>query len=152
MPDARITADVLEPESEYAALLATLDGEGAVVSFAGIARATTRNGAPVERLFLDHHPILSARSVVEIAAAARGRFAVTGVRVAHRHGEVRPGEAIVFVAAAAPHRRVAFDAADYMMDRLKTEAFFWKREDTGGGSRWIEPTATDHADTARWRP
>jgi hypothetical protein len=63
---------------------------------------------------------------------------------------IAPGETIVFVAASAAHRRAAFEAADYMMDRLKTEAIFWKREDTADGTRWIEPTATDHADRARW--
>jgi molybdopterin synthase catalytic subunit len=78
------------------------------------------------------------------------RFDVTAVKIVHRHGEVRPGEAIVFVAAASVHRRAAFEAADYMMDRLKTEAVFWKREDAVDGSRWIEPTDADRFERARW--
>ena len=61
-----------------------------------------------------------------------------------------PGEPIVFAAAASPHRRAAFEAADYLMDRLKTDALFWKREETGAGARWVEPTEADHEDRARW--
>jgi molybdopterin synthase catalytic subunit len=72
------------------------------------------------------------------------------VRVLHRCGAIAPGEPIVFVAAAAAHRRAAFDAVDYLMDRLKTEAVFWKREDAVDGSRWIEPMDCDRADQARW--
>jgi molybdopterin synthase catalytic subunit len=72
--------------------------------------------------------------------------------VVHRAGHIAPGEAIVFVATASAHRRAAFEAADYLMDRLKTEAVFWKREETALGSRWIEPVEADHADAARWAP
>lgn len=148
--DTLVTADSLDPQAEFDVFLAGLGGEGAVVSFVGIARSTARSGAAVERLFLDHHPTLSAHSVADIAEAARGRFSVSAMRVVHRYGEVRPGEAIVFVAAASDHRRAAFEAADYTMDRLKTEAAFWKREDAADGSRWIEPAQNDYSDTARW--
>ncbi len=150
MFDARISGEPLHPEAEFAAFLTGLDGEGAAVSFVGVARGSTREGVPVERLFLDHHPTLSARSVCDIADAARQRFAVSTIRVVHRSGEVRPKDAIVFVAAGSAHRRAAFEAADYLMDRLKTEAVFWKQEDTASGSRWIEPAPSDYTDTARW--
>ena len=150
LADAEITERPLNASAEFGAFLASLSNEGAVVSFVGIARSSTAAGAAVERLFLDHHPTLTAISVADIAAAARERFAVDAVRVVHRHGEVKPGEPIVFVAAASAHRRAAFEAADYMMDRLKSEAVFWKREDAADGSRWIEPTAGDQADLARW--
>ena len=86
----------------------------------------------------------------EIAQGAAHRFGLIAARVVHRCGLIAPGEAIVFVAAAAAHRRAAFEAADAMMDRLKTDAVFWKREDAVDGSRWIEPTAKDRADRARW--
>ena len=72
------------------------------------------------------------------------------LRIVHRSGAVAPGETIVFVAAAAVHRRAAFEAADYMMDRLKTDAIFWKREDGPGGSRWIEPGEDDYKARERW--
>jgi molybdopterin synthase catalytic subunit len=72
------------------------------------------------------------------------------VRVVHRSGAIAAGEPIVFAGAASLHRRAAFDAADYLMDRLKTEAVFWKREVGQEGSTWIEPTEADHADRERW--
>lgn len=150
MPAARITELPFDPAAEFDAFLTGLREEGAVVSFVGIARPSASNGAAVERLFLDHHPKLSANSVTEIARDASSRFEISTARVVHRYGSVHPGEAIVFVAAAAAHRRAAFEAADYMMDRLKTEALFWKREDRADGSHWIEPTDGDHAERARW--
>jgi molybdopterin synthase catalytic subunit len=121
-----------------------------VVSFTGVARPLTRDGSAVQRIFLDHHPRLTQRSLDDIAGAAAERFAVAAITVAHRIGEVLPGETIVFVAAASLHRRAAFEAADYLMDRLKTDAVFWKREDAVDGSRWIEPTEADRAERARW--
>ena len=148
--EARITGEPLDPQAEFGAFLAGLGGEGAVITFTGLARPSSGNGAAVERLFLDHHPVLTEQSVRRIAADARQRFGLSAVRVVHRFGAVVPGEAIVFVAAAAAHRRAAFEAADCMMDRLKTEAVFWKREDTADGSLWVEPTEGDHADTLRW--
>lgn len=137
-------------ERELAEFTAGLCGEGAVVSFLGLARARTSAGEKVERLVLDPHPRLTLPSLNAIAAAARERFAISSLRIVHRHGAVAPGETIVFVAAAAAHRRAAFDAADYMMDRLKTDAVFWKREDTPAGSRWIEPRQDDYSDRERW--
>ncbi|MBU3971554.1 MAG: molybdenum cofactor biosynthesis protein MoaE, partial [Alphaproteobacteria bacterium] len=83
--------------------------------------------------------------------AAAERFAVTDLVVVHRGGDIIPGETIVFVAAAAAHRRAAFEAADYIMDRLKTEAAFWKREAGPSGARWIEPVEEDRAALARWK-
>ncbi len=150
MLDAHISNEPLSAEAELAAFLGGLDGAGAVVSFVGVTRDAARGGAAVERLFLDHHPALTERSVAAIGEAACERFDVSALRIVHRYGEVGPGEAIVFVATASAHRRAAFDAADYVMDRLKTEAMFWKREDTSDGSRWIEPTGGDYADSARW--
>ncbi len=151
MLEARLELLALDPQAEFAGFLDRLEDEGAVVSFVGVARPRTRSGVEVERLFLDHHPRLTEKSLEDAAAAAGERFAVTALRIVHRCGEVRPGEAIVFVAAASPHRRAAFEAADYLMDRLKTEATFWKREDAVDGSRWIEPTEADRAERARWR-
>lgn len=150
MFEARLASLALDPQAEFARFIERLDEEGAVVSFVGLARPRTREGLPVERLYLDHHPRLTERSLAEIARAAADRFQVTELAVVHRSGEVAPGETIVFVAAASAHRRAAFEAADYMMDRLKTDALFWKREDAAGGSRWIEPTDADRAERARW--
>ncbi len=145
-----LAGEPFAPERELAAFTAGLAGEGAVVSFVGIARARTADGERVERLVLDHHPRLTLRSLDEIAAAARERFAISSLRIVHRHGAVAPGEAIVFVAAAAVHRRAAFEAAEHVMDRLKTDALFWKREDSQSGSQWIEPGDEDHEARMRW--
>lgn len=146
----RLAPGPLVPEAELRAFLDGLDGDGAVVSFIGIARPTDRDGAPVHRLHLDHYPGLTERSLDEIAADAAHRFPVSDLLAVHRCGDVGPGEPIVFVATAAPRRRVAFLAADYLMDRLKTDAAFWKREEGDNVSRWIEPSAEDHADRNRW--
>lgn len=148
--DARILGETLDVQAEFDDFIKGLAGEGAVTSFVGLARPTAAEGATVAGLFLDHHPTLTAGSVGKIAEEAKARFAVTRVSVVHRYGKVPAGEPVVFVAAAASHRRPAFEAADYMMDRLKTEALFWKREDTDDGSSWIEPSERDFADTRRW--
>jgi molybdopterin synthase catalytic subunit len=145
--EARLAEAPFRPERELASFSA--DGAGAVVSFTGLARGEAEDGAKVMGLYLDHHPRLTERSLHDIAASA-GRFGVAAVRIVHRCGKIAPGEAIVFVAAAARHRRAAFEAVDCLMDALKTDAVFWKREDGVDGARWIEPTGADRADRARW--
>ena len=137
-------------DRELAEFCAGLAGEGAVVSFSGIARRRAACGAPLERLVLEHHPRLTVASLEKIASDAVSRFNVSHVRLVHRCGDIGPREPIVFAAAASAHRRAAFEAADYLMDRLKTEAVFWKREEGPSGSSWIEPTEADYADRNRW--
>jgi len=146
----RLADEPFAAESELAEFTAHVTGAGAVASFLGLARARSANGEDVERLILETHPRLTLRSLKEIGEAARERFAITSLRIVHRCGTVVPGEAIVFVAAAARHRRAAFEAADYMMDRLKTEAVFWKREETPSGTHWIEPREDDYSARERW--
>ena len=147
---ARLEEQSLRPEQELAALIEQSTGNGAVVSFAGIARPGSKDGEAVYRLVLEHHPALTIQSLEAIAVDAAARFDVSHVRVVHRCGDIAAGEPIVFAGVAALHRRAAFEAADYLMDRLKTDALFWKREDGVDGSRWIEPTEADRADRARW--
>jgi len=147
---ARLEEHELRPEQELAALLAQATGDGAVVSFVGLARPESKGGQKIDKLVLAHHSTLTQRSIEDIAVAAGERFDISHVRVVHRCGEIAPGEPIVFAGAAATHRRAAFDAADYLMDRLKTEAVFWKREIGEAGSEWIEPTEADYADRDRW--
>lgn len=147
----RLEMGPIRAEAELERFMAELKGAGAVVSFAGIARPTSASGEAVGGLFLDHYPGMTERSLETIAADAAERFEADEVLVVHRCGAVSPGEVIVFVAAASAHRRAAFLAADYMMDRLKSEAAFWKREEGVDGPRWIEPTDADRADLARWR-
>lgn len=148
--NARLEADPFDPSVELAKLLATASSDGAVVSFVGVARPRSKVGAEVERLVLEHHPRLTLKSLEDIAVEAAERFDISQVRVVHRYGEIAAGEPIVFAAAASVHRRAAFEAADYLMDRLKTEAVFWKREEGPSGESWIEPTEADYADRGRW--
>lgn len=147
---ARLEERALEPAQELNALLEQAKGDGAIVSFTGIARLDTKSGKSLGRLVLEHHPTLTERSLEEIASSAAARFEISHVRVIHRCGEILPGEPIVFAGAASQHRRAAFEAADYLMDRLKTEAVFWKQEVSKAGSQWIEPTEADYADSERW--
>ena len=147
---AHLEESALRPEHELAALMKQAAGAGAVVSFVGLARITSKEGEPIDRLELDHHPGLTLQSLQDISSDAAARFDVSHVRVVHRCGEVAAGEAIVFAGAASKHRRAAFESADYLMDRLKTEAVFWKREDGESGAQWIEPTDADYADRERW--
>lgn len=147
---ARLSHHSFVPGDELDAFAARLADAGAVASLTGIARAASRSGALVRALFLDHHPRLTQQSLDEIEASARGRFEIEDVLIVHRCGEIRPGEPIVLAATAARHRKPALKAVHYMMDRLKSEAVFWKREDRDDGSEWIEPTEEDLRALARW--
>jgi molybdopterin synthase catalytic subunit len=133
-----------------AALVEAAAGAGAIVTFVGIARPASKSGEQVDRLVLEAHPSLSRQSLDEVAAAALARFDVSAVRIVHRTGTIPVDKPIVFAGAAARHRREAFEAVDYLMDRLKTEAVFWKREEGPGGSCWVEPTEADYAAKERW--
>lgn len=147
MLDVRLLEGDLDAVEAQAAFMAVHGAAGAVVSFTGVVRGDAGTLA----LYLDWYPGMSERSLQEIAAAAIARFDVTALTVLHRCAEVKVGEAIVFVAAASKHRRAAFEAVDYAMDRLKSEAALWKREITADGSRWIEPRAVDTEDLQRWK-
>lgn len=147
---ALLEADRLDPQRELAALTADARYDGAIVSFVGIARPRSGEGAAVDSLVLEHHPTLTRQSIGEIAVDCAERFDVSKVRIVHRCGTVVAGEPIVFAGAAALHRRSAFDAVDYLMDRLKTEAVFWKREVGDQGSAWVEATETDALSRERW--
>lgn len=148
--DVQLSPDLLDAASEFLGFSAAASSMGAIASFTGVARPASASGDEVNSLFLDHHPRQTLASLEAIADAAQQRFAVSRVRIVHRCGNVAPGEAIVFVAAAGLHRRAAIEAVDYMMDRLKTDAVFWKREDRNSGGEWIEPTEADRAARARW--
>ncbi len=147
---ARLTTDRLDAVTEFESFSVAVGDAGAIVTFSGVARTTTSDGEAVTGLFLDHHPRLTAFSLEDIAREAAQRFGVEAIHVVHRCGQIAPGETIVFVSAAAAHRRAAFEATEYAMDRLKTDAVLWKREDSIDGSHWVEPTEIDQFDRARW--
>ena len=133
---------------DAAAALATLeaDGVGAVATFTGLVRADDR----VDVLELEHYPGATEAALEALARQAGERWGLLGVTVIHRVGPMRPGERIVFVGAAAAHRAAALDACAFLIDRLKTDAPFWKRETRGAEARWVEARGSDDAAAARW--
>ncbi|MBJ7484651.1 molybdenum cofactor biosynthesis protein MoaE [Brevundimonas sp.] len=145
----RVQNEAIDPGALLAGFCRGRTDVGGVVSFTGLTRGAT-DGAAVSRLSLEAYPGYTEKVVAELEAETRARFQVIDVLVAHRWGDLEVGQAIVFVAVAAEHRRDAFQAADFLMDQLKTRAPFWKKETGPDGTRWIEARAQDHADTARW--
>ena len=143
----RLQAEAFDPGALLSAFCAGRANTGAVVSFTGLARG---GDGQVERLVLEAYAGFTDAEIARMAEDTLARFALDDVLVVHRIGEVAPGEAIVFVATAARHRRAAFEAADQLMDYLKSRAPFWKKERGPEGERWIEPTDRDRADAARW--
>lgn len=122
-------------------------GAGAVVTFTGLVRG---DGGLVA-LDIEHYPGMTERALAAHAQAAADRFGLDDVLVVHRHGPLAVGEPIMMVATAARHRRAAFDAADFLMDWLKSRAPFWKREIGPDGPRgWVEAKADDEAALDRW--
>lgn len=142
-----LTDQPFEPGELLSAFAAGRSETGAVATFTGLARA--ERGA-TSTLELEAYPGFTEAAIGEIAHEAVARFSLDDVQIVHRVGKIAPGEAIVFVATAAPHRRAAFEACDFLMDYLKSRAPFWKKETGPDGSRWIEPRDQDHADIARW--
>lgn len=124
-------------------------GTGAVVGFVGTVRG--RDGVhDVQALELEHYPGMTEQAIEAMIDAAVGRFGLRAARVVHRVGRLAAGENIVFVGVAAPHRRAAFEGCEFLMDYLKTQAPFWKKETTPEGSRWVDARAADDAALARW--
>jgi molybdopterin synthase catalytic subunit len=143
----RLQNEPFEPGALLTRFCAGRSETGAVVSFAGLARG---EAGAAEALELEAYPGFTEAEIGRIAEAARTRFSLHDLLIVHRIGRIGPGEAIVFVAAASAHRRQAFEAADHLMDYLKSRAPFWKKEFGPDGARWIEPTEADRADAARW--
>jgi len=132
------------------AALRMADGQvGAVASFVGTVR-DRNDGAGVSAMELEHYPGMTERAIDAMVAEARRRFEIRGVRVIHRVGALRPGDQIVLVAVAAAHRHDAFQACEFLMDYLKTQAPFWKKEATPEGARWVDARSSDDAALARW--
>lgn len=133
---------------EYAWLAECAD-DGAVVTFTGKVR-NHNLGDDVSALTLEHYPGMTEKTLAEIVEQARQRWPLQRVAVIHRIGELFPGDEIVFVGVTGAHRSQAFEAAEFIMDYLKTRAPFWKREATGQGERWVEARAADTLAAKRW--
>ncbi|MFK7754771.1 MAG: molybdenum cofactor biosynthesis protein MoaE [Sedimentitalea sp.] len=122
-------------------------GVGAVVSFTGVVRDDTGTLAAME---IEHYPGMTEAALTEIAEQACARWSLKDVTVIHRYGRLEPGAQIMMVATAAPHRKAAFEAADFLMDYLKSRAPFWKKEITADGADWVAAKEADETALKRW--
>ena len=145
----RVQLEDFDVGAELAALGAGNKRIGGIASFVGLVRDLSE-GADVSRMTLEHYPGMTERALEEIEAEARRRWELAAVTIIHRYGPLDPGDRIVLVAVASSHREAAFEACQFLMDWLKTKAPFWKLEDTGKGSRWVEARDSDDRAAARW--
>jgi molybdopterin synthase catalytic subunit len=145
----RIQQADFDVAKEIAALSKDRTDVGAVVTFSGVCRGS-ENGEPIAALTLEHYPEMAEAEIGRHADEALSRWPLKGLTIIHRFGRIAPGENIVLVVTASSHRQAAFEAAEFLMDYLKTNAPFWKREESEKGTSWIE--ARDHDDdaAARW--
>jgi molybdopterin synthase catalytic subunit len=122
---------------------------GAVVSFSGICRGS-EGGEAIAALTLEHYPGMAEAEIARHADTAMARWPLTGASVIHRIGRITPGENIVLILTASQHRQAAFAAAEFLMDYLKANAPFWKREENAGGTSWVDARHHDDDAAARW--
>ena len=134
---------------EVAALRAQDGGVGAVAAFVGTVREAS-SGASVSRMELEHYPGMTEAAIEAMIDEALRRFALRGVRVIHRVGLLEAREQIVLVLVTSAHRGDAFQGCEFLMDYLKTQAPFWKKEQTPDGARWVDARVSDDAALARW--
>ncbi len=145
----RLQREDFDPAAEAASLTRGRSDVGAVVTFTGICRGA-ESGAPIAALTLEHYPGMAEEEIARHVEEAKSRWPLLGVTVIHRYGRMAPGENIVFVATASSHRRAAFEAAEFLMDYLKTRAPFWKQVESADGASWVEAAAHDDAAADRW--
>lgn len=144
----RIQTEPFNPGHETNLFLESSAGAGAAVTFTGLVRSDPRN--PVSALTLECYPELAVNQIGAIEATAVARFGLLKATIIHRYGALQSGEPIVQVMTLAPHRRAAFEAAEFLMDYLKTDAPFWKREASSSGDHWVEHNTEDDRARARW--
>jgi len=136
--------------SEIAALRQGRPEIGAIAAFIGLVRDVNA-GEAVAELTLEHYPAMTQKALEAIVAQAKQQWKLDAVRVIHRVGRLRPSDQIVLVAVAGSHRGEAFQACEFIMDYLKTQAPFWKQEQTPAGTRWVEARASDILAAERWK-
>ena len=146
----RIQSDDFDVGAEVAAIRRGNAGIGAVATFTGLVR-DVNEGETVSEMTLEHYPGMTEKSIEDIIAQARGRWNVIDAQVIHRVGVLKPTDQIVLVVVASAHRGDAFAACEFIMDYLKTQAPFWKKEQTQEGARWVDARVTDDIAAERWR-
>ena len=145
--DIRVQSEAFDPGAETNAFTARAEGAGAVVTFSGIVRG---EAGRLAGMTIEHYPGMTEKALTSQAEEAVRRFALTDTLIIHRYGDLAPGEVIMMVATAAPHRKDAFDAAEFLMDYLKSRAPFWKKETGADGETWVAAKDEDEAALRRW--
>lgn len=147
-PLIKVQPEDFDIVAEVAALAEEASGDvGAIATFTGYVRADDGLIA----LTLEHYPAMTRQEIARHVDEARTRWPLLGATIIHRVGRLVPGERIVFVAAAASHRRAAFEACEFLMDYLKIQAPFWKQEEYASGTIWVEARTRDDEAASRWR-
>ncbi len=150
----KVQQENFDVSAELANLTAGNHDIGGVVSFVGLVRdliKTDDQDAALKAMTLEQYPGMTEKKLTEIEAGAQSRWPLEASLIIHRYGRLEPGEQIVLVACASAHRQAAFDACNFLMDWLKTDAPFWKLEETGAGEEWVDSRASDNAAAARWQ-
>ncbi len=130
-------------------LLGAAAEEGAVATFTGLVR-NSNDGRAVETIFIEHYPGMTERSIMSTLEEAAERWPLLAASVVHRIGDLVPGDPIVWVGVSSAHRAAAFDACEFVMDYLKTQAPFWKKETGPSGEAWVAARDSDAARAERW--
>ena len=144
----RVQETPFDPGEELAAIRGGDTAIGGVCSFVGLVRDMPAGS--LSAMTLEHYPGMTERMLADIDAEAHERWPLQASRVVHRHGRMEPGEPIVFVATASAHRKAAFESCEFLIDWLKTQAPFWKFEETAEGGRWVDARADDDDAARRW--
>ncbi|MES9941223.1 MAG: molybdopterin synthase catalytic subunit MoaE [Candidatus Thiodiazotropha sp. 6PLUC2] len=144
-----IESEPFDPNLEVDLLRGDNPAIGAVVSFVGLMR-DLNDGDRVDHLFLEHYPGMTEKALEKIVSVAFERWSLQGCRVVHRVGALKPTDPIVLVAVASSHRKEAFKACEFIIDYLKTQAPFWKKEATENGERWVDARQSDDEAIRQW--
>jgi len=144
-----VQAEDFDVGDELKALTAGRTDIGAVVTFTGLVRDTA-DGEDISDMELEHYPGMTEKALAAIEAEVNSRWELQATRIIHRYGKLEPGAQIVLVAAASPHRGDAFEAAEFLMDFLKSRAPFWKKEGTADGGKWVDARDADEEALNRW--
>jgi molybdopterin synthase catalytic subunit len=144
----RIQTEPFDPGQELNNFLAASHGAGGAATFTGLVRSDPHD--PITSLTLECYPELARNQIAAIEAEAVSRFGLIRLTIIHRYGRLSPGEPIVQVMTLAPHRAAAFEAAEFLMDYLKTDAPFWKKEAARNGERWVAHNPDDDRAKSRW--
>lgn len=151
----RVQSNAFDPGAEINAFCARNPTSGGVATFIGQMRdfrgPDRKHGEIITDMTLEHYPGMAERELGTLVKDAQERWPLDDVLVIHRHGPLKPGDAIVLVATATAHRGDAFAAAEFLMDWLKTKAPFWKKETVSGAAAWVEARADDDAKAAEWK-